>query len=49
MLRHCCGFSLASRGFDQRLIQDYLGHRDPEYTVHNTRVAALHFDGLWER
>jgi hypothetical protein len=36
-------------GFDQRLIQDYLGHRASKYTVHNTRVAAGRFDGLWEQ
>jgi hypothetical protein len=35
--------------FDQRLIQDYLGHRASKYTVHNTRVAARRFDGLWEQ
>jgi type 1 fimbriae regulatory protein FimB len=40
MLRHSCGFSLANRGYDLRLIQDYLGHRDPKHTVHYTRVAA---------
>jgi integrase len=28
MLRHSCGFYLANRGYDLRLIQDYLGHRD---------------------
>ena len=30
MLRHSCGFFLANRGHDLRLIQDYLGHRDSE-------------------
>ena len=30
MLRHSCGFALANRGYDLRLIQDYLGHRDPQ-------------------
>jgi type 1 fimbriae regulatory protein FimB len=40
MLRHSCGFSLANRGYDLRLIQDYLGHCDPKHTVHYTRVAA---------
>jgi type 1 fimbriae regulatory protein FimB len=47
MLRHSCGFSLANRGHDLRLIQDYLGHRDPKHTAHYTRVAARRFDGLW--
>jgi type 1 fimbriae regulatory protein FimB len=47
MLRHSCGFSLGNRGYDLRLIQDYLGHRDPKHTVHYTRVAAGRFEGLW--
>jgi integrase len=34
MLLHSCGFSLANRGYDLRLIQDYLGHCDPKHTVH---------------
>ena len=46
-MRHSCGFSLANRGYDLRLIQDYLGHRDPKHTVHYTRVAAGRFEGLW--
>jgi len=29
MLRHSCGFALANRGYDLRLIQDYPRHRDP--------------------
>jgi site-specific recombinase XerD len=47
MLRHSCGFALANRGYDLRLIQDYLGHRDPKHTVHYTRVAGSRFEGLW--
>ena len=47
MLRHSCGFYLANRGYDLRLIQDYLGHRDPKHTVHYTRVAGSPFEGLW--
>jgi type 1 fimbriae regulatory protein FimB len=47
MLRHSCGFSLANCGYDLRLIQDYLEHRDPKHTVHYTRVAAGRFEGLW--
>ena len=49
MLRHTCGFYLANQGYDLRLIQDYLGHRDPKHTVHYTRVAGVRFEGLWER
>jgi len=49
MLRHSCGYYLANRGYDLRLIQDYLGHRDPRHTVHYTRTAASRFDGLWRR
>jgi len=47
MLRHSCGYYLAHRGYDLRLIQDYLGHRDPKHTVHYTRTAASRFEGLW--
>lgn len=47
MLRHSCGFALANRGYDLRLIQDYLGHRDPRHTAHYTRTAAKRFEGLW--
>jgi len=47
MLRHSCGYYLANRGYDLRLIQDYLGHRDPKHTVHYTRTAASRFEGLW--
>jgi type 1 fimbriae regulatory protein FimB len=38
---------LANRGYDLRLIQDYLGHRDPKHTVHYTRTAASRFERLW--
>jgi type 1 fimbriae regulatory protein FimB len=47
MLRHSCGFALADRGHDLRLIQDYLGHRDPKHTVHYTRIAGSRFEGIW--
>lgn len=47
MLRHSCGFYLANKGYDLRLIQDYLGHRDPKHTVHYTRVVGSRFEGLW--
>jgi type 1 fimbriae regulatory protein FimB len=50
-IRTCCGTPADSRSrtaaMTQRLIQDYLGHRDPKHTVHYTRVAAGRFEGLW--
>ena len=46
-LRHSCGYYLANQGYDLRLIQDYLGHRDPKHTVHYTRIAGVRFEGLW--
>ena len=49
MLRHSCGYYLANEGYDMRLIQDYLGHRDPKHTAHYTRVAGHRFEGLWKR
>jgi integrase len=48
MLRHGCGYALANRGYDLRLIQDYLGHRDPKHTTRYTRTAATRFEGLWD-
>jgi site-specific recombinase XerD len=39
--------SLANHGYDLRLIQDYLGHRDPKHTVHYTGAAAGRFERLW--
>jgi type 1 fimbriae regulatory protein FimB len=47
MLRHSCGYALANRAYDLRLIQDYLGHRNPKHTVRYTRTAAKRFRGLW--
>ena len=49
MLRHGCGYYLANEGYDTRLIQDYLGHRDAKYTARYTRTAARRFEGLWRR
>jgi type 1 fimbriae regulatory protein FimB len=47
MLRHSCGFYLANKGLDTRLIQDYLGHRNIAHTTRYTRTAASRFEGLW--
>jgi type 1 fimbriae regulatory protein FimB len=48
MLRHSCGFALANKGWDTRLIQDYLGHKNIQHTVRYTRQAANRFEGLWD-
>jgi site-specific recombinase XerD len=48
MLRHSCGYALANKGQDFRLIHDWLGHRDPKHTSRYTRVAARLFAGVWE-
>ena len=47
MLRHACGFALADRGVDTRLIQDYLGHRNIRHTVRYTASNAQRFEGVW--
>ena len=46
-LRHSCGYALADKGTDLRVMQDYLGHRDPAMTVKYTRIAGKKFEGLW--
>jgi type 1 fimbriae regulatory protein FimB len=48
MLRHSCGFALANNGTDFRVIQDYLGHRDPRHTTRYTRTSSRRFEGLWK-
>lgn len=43
MFRHACGYALANRGCDTRLIQDYLGHRNIQNTVIYTAANAARF------
>jgi site-specific recombinase XerD len=33
MLRHSTGYYLANRGYDTRLVQDYLGHKNIAHTA----------------
>ena len=47
VLRHSCGFALANKGRDTRVLQDYLGHRNITHTTIYTRTAAVRFEGLW--
>jgi type 1 fimbriae regulatory protein FimB len=48
MLRHSCGFYLHNKGYNSRLIQDYLGHANPASTMLYTRTASKQFEGLFE-
>ncbi len=48
MLRHGCGYHLADKGTDTRVIQDYLGHRQIQHTVKYTELAPGRFQGLWD-
>jgi len=46
-LRHACGYYLANKGCDLRLIQEYLGHRQIQNTVRYTTLSAERLRGLW--
>lgn len=48
MLRHACGFKLASDGVDTRAIQAYMGHRNIQHTVRYTEVLPDRFKGFWQ-
>lgn len=47
LLRHSCGYFLANKGCDLRLIQDYLGHKQIQNTVRYTALNPARFVGLW--
>jgi integrase len=47
MLRHACGFYLASRGHDTRAIQAYLGHKNIQHTVRYTELSSERFKDFW--
>jgi type 1 fimbriae regulatory protein FimB/type 1 fimbriae regulatory protein FimE len=48
MLRHACGFKLASEGRDTRAIQQYLGHKNITHTVRYTELSPDRFKGFWK-
>jgi len=48
MLRHSAGYALSNKGHDFRLLQDFMGHRDPRHTARYTRTASRRFEGLWK-
>lgn len=47
MLRHACGYWLASNGRDTRGIQGYLGHRNIESTTLYTALSPDRFEGFF--
>jgi hypothetical protein len=47
MLRHSAGYALSNRGHDFRLLQDFMGHRDPRHTARYTRTASVAVDGAY--
>ena len=51
MLRHTCGYCLANRGHDTRMIQDWLGHRQIQHTVRYTELDPERFRraGMWSK
>jgi len=49
MLRHACGYSLADKGADTRVLQDYLGHKNIRHTVLYTASNTMRFKGLWQK
>src|SRR6476660_5951095 len=48
MLRHACGYALADKGTDFRVMQDYLGHKNPRHTAHYTRTSPARFNKVWD-
>ena len=47
MLRHSTGYKLANEGFDLRIIQDYLGHKNINNTVLYTKLSEKKFDSVF--
>jgi type 1 fimbriae regulatory protein FimB len=46
-LRHACGYALANRGADTRLIQDFMGHVNIQHTVKYTELSPHRFNNLF--
>jgi site-specific recombinase XerD len=49
MLRHACGYALASKGDDTRAIQGWLGHRSITLTAAYTALAPKSIQRLLAR
>ena len=49
MLRHACGYALASKGHDARALQAYLGHKNIQHTVRYTQLSPTRFKDFWRK
>ena len=47
MLRHGCGYALASAGHDTRAIQAWMGHKNIQHTVRYKGLAPDRFKDFW--
>lgn len=43
MLRYSYGYYLANQGYETRIIQDWLGHRNIQHTVRYTKLSSVRF------
>jgi type 1 fimbriae regulatory protein FimB/type 1 fimbriae regulatory protein FimE len=44
MFRHACGYWLANQGYDTRLIQEWMGHRNIVHTARYTAISPARFN-----
>jgi site-specific recombinase XerD len=47
LLRHACGFALASKGHDTRDLQAYLGQKNIQHTVRYSEMSPTRFKDFW--
>jgi site-specific recombinase XerD len=47
VLGHACGYALANKGHDTRVIQGWLGHRAITSTAVYTALAPNRFKDFW--
>jgi type 1 fimbriae regulatory protein FimB/type 1 fimbriae regulatory protein FimE len=40
-------FPIANKGYDTRVIQAYLGHKNIQHTVRYTEISPKRFQGFW--
>lgn len=49
MFRHACGYWLANQGYDTRLIQEWMGHKNIAHTARYTAISPNRFKHIkWD-